>query len=396
MEARRWTLTLTLLAGLGLEARPAAAAIPAFARRYKLSCQVCHNPIPKLTAFGEQFAGNGFRLASGEEPGDTVTTGDDLLVLLKDVPLALRLDLYAQTYANGSAATDFQSPYGLKLLSGGALSKSISYYFYTFLLERGEVGGVEDAIVYFNDVGKAPVDIAFGQFQVSDPLFKRELRLEFEDYAVYRARLGDVPVDLTYDRGIMAMVDVAGFTLTGQVVNGSGIGPAQPDRRFDIDASKNVFLHVTRDLAAPLRLGAFGYYGRSHGNGTTNQTRMVAVDGTVSLGPVEVNGQYIHRRDDEPTYTLGEPEARLNGGFGEVIVRPANSRWFGFGLYNLVTANRPVLDVRLGGPAGVRRYESISGGIGHLVRRNFKVTGEVTYDVEQALTRLTLGIVTAF
>ncbi len=373
-----------------------ASAIPAFARRYKLSCQVCHDPFPKLTAFGEQFAGNGFRMASGEEPRDTIATGDEMLALVKDLPLALRLDLYAQGYANGKAAGDFQGPYGLKVLSGGPISKSISYYFYTFLLERGEVGGVEDALVMFNDIGKAPVDLIVGQFQVSDPLFKRELRLEFEDYAVYRARLGDVPVDLTYDRGIMAMADVAGFTLTGQVLNGNGIGAAQPDRRFDVDASKNVFLHLTRDLVPQLRLGTFGYYGRSHGNGTTNKTRMLAVDGTISLGPVEVNGQYIHRRDDEPTYTLGEPEARLNGGFGEVILRPASSRFYGFALYNLVTANRPVLDVRLGGPAGIRRYESISGGIGHLVQRNFKVSGEVTYDVGQELTRVTLGIVTAF
>ncbi|TFG51300.1 MAG: hypothetical protein E4H38_01870, partial [Gemmatimonadales bacterium] len=59
----------------------AAAAIPAFARRYKVSCQLCHNPIPKLTAFGLQFAGNGYRFASGEGVSDTVGTGDPLLTL---------------------------------------------------------------------------------------------------------------------------------------------------------------------------------------------------------------------------------------------------------------------------------------------------------------------------
>jgi hypothetical protein len=319
-----------------------------------------------------------------------------MLALLKDVPLAVRLEMYAQAYGDGNVATDFQYPYGLKLLSGGAVSKKISYYFYTFLVERGDIGGVEDAFLHINDIGGAPVDLALGQFQVSDPLFKRELRLEFEDYAVYRARLGSVPVDLTYDRGLMAMADVGGFTITGEVLNGDGIGVAQANRRYDSDASKNVFLHVTRDIAAPLRLGAFGYFGRSHGNGTSNKTRMVAVDGTVTLGPVELNGQYIHRRDDEPTYTLGEPEARLNGGFGELLVRPANSRFYGFALYNLVTADRPLLDVREGGPSGIKRYESLSGGIGHLVHRNFRVSGEVTYDIGQEVTRVTLGIVTAF
>jgi hypothetical protein len=373
-----------------------AGAIPAFARRYKVTCRLCHDPIPKLTDFGEQFAANGYRMRPGEDPADSIGTGDELLALLRELPLAVRLDAYAQTYAGGRAATDFQSPYGLKLLSGGALSKSISYYFYTFLLERGDVGGVEDAFVYFNDLAGAPVDLAVGQFQVSDPLFKRELRLEFEDYAVYRARVGAVPVDLTYDRGIMAMADLAGFTLTGEIVNGNGIGGAQANRRFDNDRNKNVFLHVTRDLAAPVRLGAFGYYGRTNVSGVTNRTRMLGLDGTISAGRVELNGQYVLRRDDEPTFTAGEPAVNLRGGFGELILRPAGSRWYGFALYNRVTTDRPLLDVRLGGPANVRRYESLSGGVGYLVRRNLRVSGEVTYDLKREETRISGGLVTAF
>lgn len=380
---------------LSVPTRP-AGAIPAFARRYKVSCQLCHSPFPTLTAFGDQFAANGYRMSATEEPRDTLDTGDELLALMKDIPLAVRLEMYAQAYANGKVVTDFQYPYGLKLMSGGAISRKISYYFYTFLVERGDIGGVEDAFVHVNDIGGAPVDLVVGQFQVSDPLFKRELRLEFEDYAVYRARLGSVPIDLTYDRGLMAMADVGGFTVTGEVLNGSGIGGAQANRRYDTDASKSVFLHLTRDIGAPLRLGTFGYYGRSSVSGTANRTRMVGVDGTVTMGPVELNGQYIHRRDDEPTYTAGEREVRMNGGFGELLVRPANSRFYGFALYNLVTASRPLMDVRLGGPAPGRRYESISGGIGHLVQRNLRVSGEVTYDVGQELARLTVGIVTAF
>lgn len=393
---RPGTLTVVLLTGLLLLPLQPVAAIPAFARRYRVSCQLCHNPIPKLTPFGEQFAGNGFRMAAGEEPGDSLGTGDELLVLLKDVPLAVRLDLYAQGYANGRAATDFQSPYGLKLLSGGPLSKSISYYFYTFLLERGDVGGVEDAFIYFNDLGGAPVDLAVGQFQVSDPLFKRELRLEFEDYAVYRARLGDVPVDLTYDRGVMGIADVGGFTLTGQLLNGSGIGGAQPNRHFDIDPNKSVFLHASRDLGAAVRLGGFGYFGRTNGNGTHNDTQMLGVDGTIAVGAVELNGQYLYREDTEPTFTPGEPGVVMQGGFGELIVRPSGSRWYGFLLYNRVTADKPLLDVRLGGPAAVRRHQTASAGIGRVVRRNIRVSGEVAWDTEQEEARLTAGLVAAF
>jgi hypothetical protein len=371
-------------------------AIPAFARRYRVTCALCHNPFPTLTNFGERFAANGYRMVSGEAMPDSIAANDPLLSLPDKLPLAVRLDLYAQAYANGKAATDFQSPYGLKLMSGGAISKKLSYYFYTFLAERGEVGGIEDAFIHINDIGNQPFDLALGQYQVSDPLFKRELRLEFEDYAVYRARVGDVPVDLTYDRGLMAAAEVGGFTLTGEIINGNGIGPAQPDRHFDNDAAKNFFLHATGNLIGGVRLGLFGYTGRSSVAGLRNQTRMLGADATFSRGIFELNGQFIHRTDSRPTYTQGEPEVALDGGFGELIVRPPGGRWYGFGLYNLVTTDQPLLNVRLGGPTEVRRHETISAGIGRLERRNFRWTAEAGYDTQQEVWRWTFGFVTAF
>ena len=54
----------------------AAAAIPAFARKYGYSCEVCHAPVPRLKAFGEQFMDNGYRIPDKEPPRATVDTGD--------------------------------------------------------------------------------------------------------------------------------------------------------------------------------------------------------------------------------------------------------------------------------------------------------------------------------
>ncbi|MFN2313752.1 MAG: hypothetical protein ABR531_04805, partial [Bacteroidales bacterium] len=40
-----------------------ADAIPAFARKYQISCQVCHSPaMPRLKAFGDEYTGDGFRM----------------------------------------------------------------------------------------------------------------------------------------------------------------------------------------------------------------------------------------------------------------------------------------------------------------------------------------------
>lgn len=373
-----------------------ADAIPAFARRYRVSCQVCHNPVPKLTAFGEIFAGNGYRFASREEPRDTIATGDSLLWLANGLPLGIRVDAYAQAYSGGRASTDFQTPYVIKLLSSGVLSKSLSYYMYVNLLERGEFGGFEDAILIANDIGGLALDASVGQFQVSDPLFKRELRLMFEDYAVYRARLGDEPANLTYDRGLLASFDLLGFTLTGELVNGNGIEPADEERRFDDNGFKNLAGHLTRDLTSFLRLGVFGYYGQTDGDTETNKIQMLGADGTLSLGVVELNGQYLHREDTDPLFLPSTGRVTMDGGFLEAVLRPRESRWHGFGLWNLVSASEPVLDVRLGGPPGITRYQTVSGGVGYLLLRNFRLSGEYTRDLELDQSRWTLGIVTAF
>jgi hypothetical protein len=397
VTSRQLALAILVMLTVLMSALPAdAAAIPAFARRYRVSCQLCHNPFPQLTAFGNQFAANGYRMAAREEPRDTISTGDELLSLMREIPLAVRLDLYAQHYANGNSATDFQTPYTLKLFSAGTISKSISYFFYALLLDEGEMAGVEDAFVHLNDLGGAPIDLVLGQFEVSDPVFKRESRLEFEDYAIYRARVGDVPVDLTYDRGFLATADLAGFTVTGEIMNGNGIGSPQPNRRFDVDASKNVFLHVTRNFGNPVRVGAFGFHGHSHGNGVTNRTRMLGLDGTFSSGALTLNGQFVHREDNQPTFAAGEPAVKTNGGFAELLVRPPGSRFYGYGLYNLVDTDRPLLDVREGGPPGLSRYQSLTGGLGYLMRRNVRVSGEISYDLEADLGRITAGLSLAF
>jgi hypothetical protein len=398
----RWATALLVVPAL-LISPPAHAAeeIPAFARTYGVTCKLCHTAAPKLTDFGENFAGNGFRMAPGESPRDTVATGDRLLQLANRLPLAVRLDAYLQGYANGEVDSDLQTPYNVKILSGGPISGNISYYFYFFLFERGEVGGVEDAFVVVNDLFGLPLDVAVGQFQVSDPLFKRELRLEFQDYAIYRARVGDQPTDLTYDRGIVAAADVGGFTITAQLVNGNGRGEAEPDRQLDNDPFKNGMLHVSRTLLPGVRLGAMGYYGRQRGatDGQptgSNRVWMAGGDATIALGPLELNGQYLYRDDQRPTFTPNETPVVTKGGFVEAIVQPPGARWYALALYNRIDASRPLLNVRLGGPSDILRYQTISAGGGYLLRTNVRLMAEVTRDLESALNRVTLGITTAF
>jgi len=175
-------------------------AMPAFARKYQMSCKVCHSPFPKLKPYGEEFAANGFTLKDKEAPRYFADTGDEKVSLLRNLPFALRIEGFASLNNGNGKTLDLSTPYLIKLLSGGELFRNVSYYFYFFFSERGKVAGLEDAFLMFNEV-IGELDIIVGQFQVSDPLFKGELRLSYEPYKIYKIKPGFSSIDLTYDRG---------------------------------------------------------------------------------------------------------------------------------------------------------------------------------------------------
>lgn len=389
-------LTLAVLAPAPAQARE----IPAFARKYGMSCALCHNPAPRLTAFGEDFAARGFQMALDESPRDTVATGDAQLLLMRSLPLAIRLDAYVRALGAPATDTDLQTPWLIKLLSGGQIANRVSYYLYFFMAERGEVAGLEDAYVQFSDLGGCGVDLLVGQFQISDPLFKRELRLEYEDYQAYRVRVGAVRADLTYDRGFLAAYSPRpGTDLSVQLVNGSGIGAADESRSYDHDDWKNVALRASQD-AGRVRLGAFGYFGREGSGGVRSRFRVLGADATMALGPeLELNVQYLRRNDGRPF--LAEPgptDTDVDMGFAELVWSPQGpgGRWFFTGLYNHVEADAPIFTVRQGEQGRLARYRSSALGANYMVSRNLRLTAEAQYDPGAERARLVGGFMAAF
>ena len=147
-------------------------------------------PSPKLKPYGDEFAGNGFQLADKEAPRFVPRDRRRPAPADAGASPALRLEGYGRWQPQTAGRSDFKAPYLLKLLSGGQIARDVSYYFYFFFGERGEVAGLEDAFMMFNNLFGSELDVTVGQFQVSDPLFKRELRLTLEDYQVYRQTVG--------------------------------------------------------------------------------------------------------------------------------------------------------------------------------------------------------------
>jgi hypothetical protein len=258
MKSKTFTLRLSLI--LAIIAGPLLDelnAIPAFARKYQISCQVCHSPAsPRLKAFGDDFAGAGFRMTEYDAPRYFVPVGDDKLSLIRDFPIAVRLDGHITYNNENRGAPDFGLPYALKLMSGGELSDKLSYYFYFYMNERGKVAGVEDAFLMFSDVLGTGINLYLGQFQVSDPLFKRELRLTLEDYVIYTVAPGNSSIGLKYDRGILLEYGLpTGTDIIAEVVNGNGLPQAGEGHIFDRDKHKSYLLKLNQGIGDFLSIG---------------------------------------------------------------------------------------------------------------------------------------------
>ena len=376
-------------------------AIPAFARKYNMTCKTCHAPFPKLKAYGDEFAGNGFVLQDQDAPRYFVETGDPELSLIRDLPLAMRLEGHVTYNQNNTEQSDFSTPLLFKLLTGGAIAKDVAYYVY-YILENGERGKIEDAWIMFNNLFGSELDLTLGQFQLCDPLFKRELRLTRDDYYIYKVRPGASNVDLTYDRGVMLSYGFeSGTDISLQIVNGSGIGEGFATGNFDDDKYKNFMGRISQDIGEHLRIGAMGYYGRearefddalSGINSLDNELWMIGGDATISLDPVELNIQYVERNDKDPffhnSFEIGYPtDLKTRGAFTELIYLPNgdDSKWYAVGLFNWIESDFSDLN-----------YKTVSGHLGYVFRRNLRMVVETRYDFEREFATLGVGVITAF
>lgn len=405
MNAKKYLIVGALLLLMIVIVSSSTNAIPAFARKYSMSCTTCHAPIPRLKPYGDDFAGNGFEFENQEAKRFTMKDGDDRLELMRNFPLAARLDGFIKYQSETDKDVDFTAPYNLKLLSGGTVGKNIAYYFYFFLSERGKVAGIEDAFIMFNNLFKQDLDLYVGQFQVCDPLFKRELRLSYEDYMIYRKKPGDSRIGLTYDRGVMVTWGIEnGPDVIFELLNGNGIGEADEFRTYDDDKYKAVAGRLSYDLTENIRIGGFGYYGKEGAEAysldstlttmATNEVSYIGPDLTLGFGNLELNMQYMMREDDNPgfLYTMPVEKYKINGGFAELIYWPNGdqSRWYLVGLYNQVAEDDG------SGDGFCTTYETITGHAGYMLQTNLRLILEGIYDIKNEEGKVMVGFVSGF
>ena len=275
MAPRHCLLYTGLLVLLSVLHAQSAGAMPAFARTYDISCNTCHSAFPRLSPMGEMFADEwNFRLPNWKEQSQNL--GDERLYLPEQLPLGIRAQGFVQARdgeaidpitgdVTADSSVDFQSPYLVKLLASAPLSEQISFYFYAIFAEKGGNGEVvvEDAWFSYGDLFDTGVGMQLGQFQISDVMFPREVRLTFQDFMLYRM------AGITYERGVLFGRSFGPMDLDVGFVNGNGIdanaginspGFRRADRLFDNDTSKTLFARAGTDIGG-ISAGLFALSG---------------------------------------------------------------------------------------------------------------------------------------
>ncbi|HUF19378.1 MAG TPA: hypothetical protein VMP00_01370 [Burkholderiales bacterium] len=323
-------------------------------------------------------------------------------MLLKFPPFAVRTRAYVQARdgeqidpatgpTGNDSSFDFQAPYLVKLLASAPLSEHITYYFYGIFAEKGGNGEalIEDAWFRYDDIAGSKVAAMLGQFQVSDLMFPREVRLTFQDYYAYRA------AGITYDRGILFDRGFGPIDLALGAVNGNGItanyginspGYRRPDRMFDNDSAKSVFGRIGAGLG-PVNAGLFGLAGKQKsatgiagadpGNRDTDK-RILGIDFSGSLTPqIHWYAQGLWNRWSN--FLDADPTRNFNwfGGFVGVDYIP-NDRWAFSALYNYAEAD----DFKETGTIyeGIK-MNSVTFASAYYFMRNVKAVAEVNADL---------------
>lgn len=355
-------------------------AIPLFARKYKLSCVMCHTGFPQLNSFGNSFAGNGYQMPD-EDPKDfTDEIEEGKLILHSYFPFAIRVDSFYRIRNDTEINFDIEAPFSAKILTNGILRKDISYYFYFFFDERGGVTGIEDAFLYFNNAFNIDgFDIRLGQYQITDAIFPREQRLTFQDFTYYTSRISNSGFNLVYDRGAefsygLEVTENFGVGILAGIANGNGINNANDQRNFDSDPYKNFYGRISFSYKDQ-GVGFYAYSGREENSEKIlNEFYRIGPDFNFTVfGDWNIWGSYLYGEDKNGMFSQNiSGNIQSWGGFTGVT-KSLTDDWIFSLLHNIVEVDRkPELDTN-----------TLTMNLSYYLMRNLKFMFEITWDLKE-------------
>jgi hypothetical protein len=147
-----------------------ADAIPAFARKYKTTCVTCHAPFPRLTALGEAFRLNGYKLPAGDE------------LYVKDQPLSMGAAAYKTVFPQAIWPSDIPGmpPVSFQFVSDfnvdiGGTKASRTTLDFAHELELFAAGAFGENLSFFSELEFEGDEFAFEGWLMWEDILKGSL-----------------------------------------------------------------------------------------------------------------------------------------------------------------------------------------------------------------------------
>ncbi len=203
---RLFVAGLVLIAiGMGLGYSPDAEAVPAFARKYNISCNACHTRQPRLNPYGQRFLENGYQLPGTSDGGTTVKRllgsplhGATLDDISNYMAVRLRGDVQQPSFRDNdatetSADLDIVFPNVVNIFFAGTAAEDISFFMeaeYATREGHGAALGFERAFMVFDNLGgQQMANVKIGVFDPSS----------FYSFPTHRQQLNPVPPEAHTD-----------------------------------------------------------------------------------------------------------------------------------------------------------------------------------------------------
>ncbi len=183
---------------------PDSLAIPAFARKYDVSCVMCHTAFPKLNDFGVNFRDNGFQMGGESDLPTNLEKGYFPIAFRTTVGYEYASQNHVQG-VTGNSVDNYSSglgSLGMDILSAGTIDRDISF----LVVPTGEnslLGGpatfsLESAWIRLDNLNGSPMlNLKIGFGDVDIPFSEHRSLTPNTPYLIYHYLPG-VPYNTTY------------------------------------------------------------------------------------------------------------------------------------------------------------------------------------------------------
>jgi hypothetical protein len=265
-QSSRVRLSAGLLGCILVVALPAeVSAIPAFARKYKTSCQTCHTAFPQLNPFGEAFRLNGYRFPGGLDVDyakvEEVELGAEgykkvwpnavwptTLTWVPPISVLLEGEATYTPNPSGRPATTLNGLGGkAAILGAGTLGESFSYFVELEFTDSPKTGddvveetAIERSFIIYRPFEKPLLNFKVGEFEPGVSDISNHRRLNRSTYFLTKdARPGANDFSLEdANRGVEAF----GITGMGRMIYNLGV--IEGNRDFEPISEKDIYLRL--------------------------------------------------------------------------------------------------------------------------------------------------------